>query len=140
MQIHTSNILGSKVLDHLGLVAATIDQLGIAHAIDKRLPLTKGSKTTHSQRVIAMILNGLGFIDHRLYLFPKFIENKPISKLFGNQVKADDFNDDALGRCLDAIHDYGETKFFSEIALTIALQLFICSYIYANTSIEYIRQ
>ncbi|TSJ80172.1 DUF4277 domain-containing protein [Cardinium endosymbiont of Dermatophagoides farinae] len=114
------NISGSSVLDHLGLVASTIEKLGIVNEINKRIPLTNGAKTTHGQRVSAMILNGLGFMNDRLYLFPKFLANKPVSKLLGGDVCASDFNDDALGRCLDAIHEYGITKLFSEVALSIA--------------------
>ncbi len=98
------NISSSTVLDHLGLVAATIDKLGISKEIDARLPLSYRSKTTHGQRVSAMILNGLGFMDDRLYLFPKFLANKPVAKLLGGKVTAADFNDASLGRCLDAIH------------------------------------
>ena len=109
----TQEIIGTDVLDHLGLVAATIDQLGIAKQIDKLLPMTNGAKTTMGQRATAMILNGLGFIDDRLYMFPKFLENKPVAKLFGKDVMASDFNDDALGRFLDAVHTYGETKLYS---------------------------
>ena len=110
------------VLDHLGLVAATIDKLGISKQIDKLMPMTNGAKTTMGQRATAMILNGLGFIDDRLYMFPKFLENKPVAKLFGADLKASDFNDDALGRFLDEVHSYGETKLYSEIALPIALR------------------
>lgn len=116
------NILGSFVLDHLGLVASTIEKLGISDAIDKRMPVTKGAKTSYGQRVSAMLLNGLGFMDDRLYLFSKFLENKPVSKLLGENVSALQFNDDSLGRCLDAIHEYGTTKLFSEIALSIGLK------------------
>lgn len=118
----TQEIIGTDVLDHLGLVAATIDKLGIAKQIDKLMPMTKGAKTTMGQRATAMILNGLGFIDDRLYMFPKFLENKPVAKLFGVDLKASDFNDDALGRFLDDVHSYGETKLYSEIALPIALR------------------
>lgn len=114
--------VSSKVLDHLGLVAATIDKLGIAQHIDKILPMTKGANTTYGQRASAMILNGLGFIDDRLYIFPKFLENKPVEKLLGQGLCAEDFNDDALGRFLDKVHEYGESKLFSELALPIALK------------------
>lgn len=119
---NTQEIIGTDVLDHLGLVAATIDKLGISKQIDRLIPMTKAAKTTMGQRATAMILNGLGFIDDRLYMFPKFLENKPVAKLFGTDLKASDFNDDALGRFLDEIHDYGETKLYSEIALPIALR------------------
>jgi transposase len=116
------DIIGTDVLDHLGLVAATIDKLDLVKNIDKHLPMTKGAKTTHGQRAMAMILNGLGFMDDRLYLFPKFLENKPVARLFGQDLNANDFNDDALGRFLDAVHAYGENKLFSEIAFPIALK------------------
>ncbi len=116
------DIIGTDVLDHLGLVAATIDKLGIVREIDKHLPMTQGAKTTHGQRAMAMILNGLGFMDDRLYLFPKFLENKPVARLFGQDLNANDFNDDALGRFLDAVHAYGENKLFSEIAFPMALK------------------
>ena len=116
------DILGTDVLDHLGLVTATIDKLGIVKEIDKHLPMTQGAKTTHGQRAMAMILNGLGFMDDRLYLFPKFLENKPVARLFGQDLNANDFNDDALGRFLDAVHAHGENKLFSEIAFPIALK------------------
>ena len=117
-----SDIQGTDVLDHLGLVAATIDKLGIVKEIDRRLTMTKGAKTTHGQRAMAMILNGLGFMDDRLYLFPKFLENKPVTRLFGQDLCANDFNDDALGRFLDEVHEYGENKLFSEIAVPMALK------------------
>lgn len=116
------DIIGTDVLDHLGLVAATIDKLGLVNELDKHLPMTKSAKTTHGQRAMAMILNGLGFMDDRLYLFPKFLENKPVARLFGQELTAQDFNDDALGRFLDAVHEYGENKLFSEVAFPIALK------------------
>ena len=116
------DIQGTDVLDHLGLVTATVDKLGIVKEIDKRLPMTKSAKTTYGQRAMAMILNGLGFMDDRLYLFPKFLDNKPVARLFGKELCANDFNDDALGRFLDAVHEYGENKLFSEIAVPIALK------------------
>jgi transposase len=123
VELHSpQEIIGTDVLDHLGLVVATIDKLGIAKQIDRLMPMTNGANTTMGQRATAMILNGLGFIDDRLYMFPKFLENKPVAKLFGADLTASDFNDDALGRFLDEVHAYGETKLYSEIALPIALR------------------
>ena len=73
--------ISGKVLDHLGLVAATIEELRLVKRIDERIPVSKqkGGKTTIGQRVSAMILNGLGFIDDRLYMFPEFLKNKPVA-------------------------------------------------------------
>ncbi|WP_243553064.1 IS1634 family transposase, partial [Candidatus Cardinium sp. cBcalN2] len=117
-------ILGSLVLDHLGLISSVIDKIDLIPKIDSRFPVAheKGAKLTMGERVSAMILNGLGFMDDRLYMFPEFLANKPVDKLFRPDVTADMFNDDALGRCLDAISDYGPTKLFSEIAFEIGTQ------------------
>jgi transposase len=60
----------SLYIGHLGLVADKIDNLDLISLIDERLPVSEahGAKVTHGERVAAMILNGLGFIDTRLYL------------------------------------------------------------------------
>ena len=111
-------------LDHLGLVSATIEKLKLVEKIDKRLPVAKnkGAKVTMGNRVKAMILNGLGFIDDRLYMFPEFLEKKPVDRLFSDNLKANDFNDDVIGRCLDEIYDYGVTKLFSELAFEVGAE------------------
>jgi len=113
--------VSGKVLDHLGLVASTIEKLGLIEKIDQRIPISKakGAKVTIGQRVAAMILNGLGFIDDRLYMFPQFLKNKPVDRLFGADLSAEDFNDDALGRGLDAIYEHGVTRLFSDLAFEI---------------------
>ena len=109
-------------LGYLGIVAAMINELGIIDKIDKRLPVSKerGAIVTIGQRVSAMILNGLGFLNDRLYLHPKFFEDKPVSRLFGQGITAEHLNDDALGRALDKIYEYGTTKLYSEIDFEIA--------------------
>lgn len=85
--------VSSQVLDHLGLVASVIKDIGLIEKIDRRIPVSKekGARLTIGQRIAAMILNGLGFMDDRLYMFPKFLENKPVSRLFDGSVSAADF-------------------------------------------------
>ena len=83
-----------KVLDHLGLISCVLHRTDLIKKIDARLPVQKekGAKVTMGERVAAMILNGLGFIDDRLYLFPQFLANKPIDRLLRNpELKAEDF-------------------------------------------------
>jgi len=123
IELTEKNVSG-KVLDHLGLVASTIYDIGLVQKIDTRLPLSlnKGAKVTIGQRVAAMIINGLGFMNTRLYMFPEFLENKPVNRLLGDGLIAEDFNDDALGRALDVIHEYGTNQLFSEIAFPIAIE------------------
>lgn len=106
-------------LDHLGLVSTVAQKLGIVKKIDQRLPTTDRAKVSMGQRVLAFIINGLGFTNDRMYLMPRFFKNKPIDRLIGHGIQAEDLNDDALGRCLDAISEYGTTRIFSEISFEI---------------------
>jgi transposase len=124
MNSYSEDEISGKVIDHLGLISATIEKLGLIKKIDQalRVSLDKGAKVTMGQRVAAMILNGLGFIDDRLYLFPEFLANKPIDRLLGEGLVAEDFNDDVLGRALDKIYDYGTTKLFTEIAFAVGIE------------------
>ena len=100
-------------LDHFGLVAGVFDQLGISEVIDNRLPKSRHHKLSHSQVLKAMVLNGLGFVGQRLYLFPSFFENLPVDKLLGEGIVAADLNDDVLGRTFDAIYEYDPTNLFN---------------------------
>ena len=111
----------SSHLGHLGLVADKIDSLNLVDLIDRRLPISDahGAKVSHGERVAAMIMNGLGFVDSRLYLFPEFLSDKPLERLFNRPVEAEWFNDDASGRCLDEIAACGTTKLLTELSLTI---------------------
>lgn len=121
MDLFKEEQFSSAHLGHLGLVADKIESLKIIDLIDKRLPVSEayGAKVSHGERVAAMIMNGLGFIDSRLYLFPDFLSDKLLERLFNRHVQAEWFNDDATGRCLDAISAYGTTKLFTELSLTI---------------------
>jgi len=111
-----------ETLDHHGIAAGFVDKLKIVERIDARLPVSKehGSVVTHGQRVKAMIINGLGFTQSPIYLSHHFFEGKAMSALFGEGIKHEYFNDDALARTLDAIYDYGVTQLFAEIANEIA--------------------
>jgi len=111
----------TQSIDHLGIVSAIVFNLKIVEEIDSRIPVTDKSHVSMGQRVLAMILNGLGFTNERLYLVPQFFENKPLDILIGPGVEAWHLNDDCLGRALDAIYEYGTTKLFSEIAFAIAI-------------------
>ena len=117
-----SDTVTSEQLGHLGLVAATIRELGIIEKIDARLDLNerKGGLVTYGRRVAAMVLNGLGFMNSRLSMTTHFFQDKPVAQLLGDEIGAEHLNDDCLGRCLDKIAEYGVTKLYSELAFEIA--------------------
>nr|WP_210967787.1 IS1634 family transposase [Dolichospermum flos-aquae] len=66
-----------------------------------------------------MILNGLGFVSRPLYLFPEFFQDKAVEHLIGGGIKAEDLNDDKIGRVMDKLYKYGLTKLFLIIALEV---------------------
>ncbi|MGL5335032.1 MAG: IS1634 family transposase, partial [Enterovibrio sp.] len=110
-------------LDHLGLVAALCKELGIAQMIDAVLPKTPPFKVSHGDALVAMILNGLGFHSSTLHMFPQFFANKPVERLIGPGICADDLNDDVLGRCLDALFEANVSKLYQMISEKVVERL-----------------
>ena len=105
--------VSTRVLDNLGLVAGCFDELGIAEIVDDRLPKKREHRLSHSVALKAMLVNGLGYVDRRLYLCTEFFNKVPCERLLG--VSPDLLSDDALGRTLDRIYEYGPTELFNEI-------------------------
>lgn len=114
----------SQILDHLGLVAGMFDELGIGEVVDKATQQNPEMRDlTVGEAVKAMVLNGLGFVNHALYLVPRFFQNKPTSRLIAPRVTPAQLNDDALGRALETLYAYGVTELYSLIAATAAKRL-----------------
>lgn len=115
----------TKVLDHLGLVAGMCEELKISELIDGHIPTESADKILSTGTgVVGLILNGLGFVNKRLYLVTRFFENKPVSKLLNvSYLKAEHFNDDALGRTLDAIYDFGVSELYAIISSSVIRHL-----------------
>lgn len=109
--------LNIKDLDHLGLVAGIIDEMGLVEIINEELGTHPQEKLTVGTIVKAMILNCLGCVNAPLYLFSEFFKGKAVEHLLGKGIKAEDLNDDKLGRSLDKIAGVGVTKLFMKIAL-----------------------
>lgn len=61
-----------KTIGHLGLVAGSYDELQIGTIIDLLIPKNGPHNLTHGDLVKAMTINGLGYSERRLYLFPAF--------------------------------------------------------------------
>lgn len=114
----------SQVLDHLGLVAGMFDELSIGDVIDRATQQNPEMRDlTVGEAVKAMVLNGLGFVNHALYLVPRFFQNKPTARLISPRVVPAQLNDDALGRALDTLYHSGVTALYSLIAATAAKRL-----------------
>ena len=109
-------------LDHLGLLASTIRDLGLMSMIDARLVPDEQEEITPGEAVVGMILNGLGFANRPLSLTPQFFANKPLDLLFRGGVHAEMFNRFKLGRTLDEVSAYGCDLLFSELAVAVCTQ------------------
>jgi len=109
-------------LDHLGLIAHMIKDLGLISMIDTRIVPDEQEEITPGEAVAGMILNGLGFANRPLSLTPQFFANKPLDLLFREGVHAEMFNRFKLGRTLDEVHAYGCDLLFSELALAVCGQ------------------
>lgn len=115
--------LSSQNLDHIGIVAGICLELKIAERINKFLGIGLNRKITPGLAVVAMILNGLGFVNRTLYLTGKFFKNKPVNKLLNTEgLLWSDLTDDTLGDALSDIGKYGATKLFSQVAHEIAIE------------------
>jgi transposase len=102
-------------LDHLGIVAGIIDEMGIVEEINKRVGRSSREKVSAGVMVKAMIMNGLGFVSAPLYMFSKFFEGKATEHLLGSGITAAQINDDRIGQVLDDLYKVGLTETFLRI-------------------------
>ena len=77
-------------LDHLGLLASVIKDLGLIDMIDARLKPDAPEAITPGEAVAGMILNGLGFANRPLSWTPQLFAHKPLDLLFHEGVHAED--------------------------------------------------
>jgi len=115
-------ILSTKRLDHLGIVAGICEQIDLVEQIDGYVGATE-RKVSVGEATQAMVLNALGFVGRALYLTPEFFQNKPVDVLLREGLQAEDFNDDTLGRALDKLYEAGVTEVFAQVA-SHALRVF----------------
>jgi transposase len=102
-------------IDHLGLVAGICREIDLVGEVDRRVG-QGDRKVSCGQAVQAMVLNALGFVGRALYLMPDYLRNKPIDLLIDPTLEAEEFNDDSLGRSLDALYRAGVTEVFAKVA------------------------
>jgi len=103
-------------IDHLGIIAGIIDDIGIVEIIDKELGSHPQEKVSAGQVVKAMIINCMGFLTAPLYLFSEFFQGKATEHLIGKGIKAEYLNDSRLGRVLEQLYEYGVSLLFIKIA------------------------
>jgi transposase len=87
--------------------------LGLGELVDELVPQDLEQRSISvGQAVKAMVLNGLGFANRRLYLTTRFFQNKPTGRLLGEGIEPEHLNDDALGKALDDLYAYGVSELY----------------------------
>ncbi len=114
-------------IDHLGIVAGLVDEIGLVEEIDRKLGTHPQECVSSGQVVKAMILNGLGFLSAPLYLFGEFFSGKATEHLIGPGVESEHLNDDRLGRVLDKLGEAGLTELFVGVAGKAAERFGVCT-------------
>jgi transposase len=109
-------------LDHIGVIASVIKDLGLIDMINARLVPDEQEVITPGEAIAGMILNGLGFANRPVSLTPQFFANKPLDLLFREGLCAAMFNRFKLGRTLAEAYAYGCNLLFHELALAVCAQ------------------
>lgn len=103
-------------MDHLGLVSGVARKIRLVEMIDERIPPAPQRGVSVGEAVLALVLNGLGFVSRPLYLTPAFFETKPVGTLIRDGLTEADLNESTLGRALDDLYRAGLSSLFLKVA------------------------
>jgi hypothetical protein len=106
-------------LDHVGVIASVINDLGLIDRIHARLVPAAQAVLTPGDAVAGMSLNGLGLANRPLSLPPPFFANKPLDLLCREGLEAAPGNRLKLGRTLAEAYAYGCDLLVQELALGV---------------------
>ncbi len=126
-----ANNIQVQTINHLGIIAGIIDEIGIVEIINEQLGIYPQEKLSCGIIVKSIILNAMGFVSRPLYLFPQFFNDKATEHLFGEGIFPEDFNDDRIGRVLDKLYKFGLNKIFLAISLK-ACQIYGIDHSYSH--------
>jgi hypothetical protein len=74
--IMVSGEIRVQTLNHLGLIAGLVDEIGIVEEIDRKLGKHPKELVSAGQVVKAMIINGLGLCPHHCICLSDFLKGK----------------------------------------------------------------
>ena len=121
LKIVQTTELKTEVMDHHGIVASVCKELKIEERINAMIASKDPRRVIQpGKAVVAMIINGLGFTNRRLYLTSQFFQNKAVQQWLGEDITPEQLDDHTLGKALDEIAEYGATKMFGELGFAVA--------------------
>ncbi len=124
--------IGSFSVAHLPIVKEYAQRMGLVEHIDNALKC--GMHTSPGKITLGLIMNILCGRSP-IYRVEEFFKMRDVPLLLGDGMTAEMFNDDAIGRVLDRIHDYGTWKLFSEVCIQAFRNFNVdCSIIHQDTT------
>lgn len=102
--------------------AQLIRRFGWVRIVNDFVGSQTGYKLSVGDRINALLIN-ICTDRSALYHVEKFYAERDVEVLIGPGVVAEDLNDDALARALDAIYEAGPDKLFSQLAVSTTLSL-----------------
>ena len=108
----------------MGLVSCFCKEIGLEELINQRMPKkSHKSMISNGTLLVAMILNGLGFVSRTLHMYPEYFSEKPTERLLGKGILPCHINEDVMGRFLDSLYELGVSGLYQEIALRVVKYL-----------------
>ena len=124
--------IASFSVAHLPIVKEYAQRMGLVDKIDGALNC--GMHTSPGKITLGLIMNILCGRSP-IYRVEEFFKMRDVPLLLGEGMTAEMFNDDAIGRVLDRIHDYGTWKLFSEVCIQVFQNFNVnCSIIHQDTT------
>jgi len=120
--LQAQNITAARV-DHLPIIAQYLRQLGLVEIVNKLVPVNMDVEP--GIIVLGAVLDTLSGRSP-LYHLEKAFEDYDRELLFGQDIPPGYFNDDNVGRVLDALFAVGTQKIFSALSVSV-LQSFCLS-------------
>jgi transposase len=106
--------------------------MGLVETIDKALPCNM--QVSPGQTTLGLVMNVLCGRSP-VYRVEEFFRTRDVGLLIGEEISAKMLNDDAIGRVLDRIYEYGTWKIFSDVSLNACKNFMVkCSEIHQDTT------
>jgi transposase len=119
-------------LAHLPIVKEYAKRMGFVEIIDKALPCNM--QVSPGQTTLGLVMNVLCGRSP-VYRVEEFFRTRDVGLLIGEEISAKMLNDDAIGRVLDRIYEYGTWKIFSDVSLNACKNFMVkCSEIHQDTT------
>lgn len=119
-------------LAHLPIVKEYADRMEFVKIIDQSLSC--GMQVSPGKTILGLVMNVLCGRSP-VYRVEEFFRTRDVGLLIGEEINAKMLNDDAIGRVLDRIYEYGTWKIFSDVSLNACRSFNVkCSEIHQDTT------